>query len=338
MQVGRRAVERDGRDRIAPQVLEFPARSASEASARAAMDPTAQVFDLDEITALAKRFIDGKLYDEAIQLYEMALRHDPKNMGIQLSLAQAKRLRRHPRAGGPRSLKETIREQLRRDALDAKHFLGLAYLFADRGDEERAREYLDVAIAKDLPNPAPHKLYGRLLLKRREFARSVLQLSQAKRYNPFDREVCSLLGRARYELGDLAGALASFIDAFLLVGDNEREDAARIKDRIQELKEELSWSNERLAYVFHQRQEELRVAFDRLEWHRERFRDEHALAAAPEGPAAAIRGSGRIELAARLRQLDAWSHLSDEQIFHLTEAVAEEEHEKGALVFAEGTP
>jgi tetratricopeptide (TPR) repeat protein len=109
--------------------------------------------ELEEITALARRFIDAKRFDEAIQLYEMALRFDPRNMGIQLSLAQAKRLRRHPRGGSPRSLKETIREQLRRDALDAKHFLGLSYLFADRGDEDRAREYLEIAIAKDLPNP-----------------------------------------------------------------------------------------------------------------------------------------------------------------------------------------
>ena len=301
------------------------------------MEPTDKALDLEEITALAKRFVDGKLFDEAIQLYEMALRFDPKNMGIQLSLAQARRLRRHPRSGGPRSLKETIREQLRRDALDAKHFLGLAHLFADRGDEERAREYLEIAIAKDLPNPSPHKLFGRALLKRREFARAVLQLSQARRYNPFDREVANLLGRARYELGDLAGALAAFTDAFLLVGDHEREDAAKLKDRIQELKEELDWSNERLAYVFHQRQEELRVAFDRLEWHRERFREERLQAAVPE-PAADVRGSGRIELAARLRHLDAWSHLRDEQIFQLTEAVAEEEHDKGQQIFAEGTP
>ncbi len=300
------------------------------------MDPAPKALDLEEITALAKRFIDGKLYDEAIQLFEMALRFDPKNIGIQLSLAQAKRMRRHPRAGGPRSLKETLREQLRRDALDAKHFLGLAYLFADRADEDRAREYLEIAIAKDLPNPSPHKLFGRLLLKRREFARAVLQLAQARRYNPFDREVEQLLGRARYELGDLAGALAAFIDAFLLVGDQEREDAARLKDRIQELKEELAWSNERLAYVFHQRQEELRVAFDRLEWHRERFREERLQ---PISDARGeVRGGGRIELAARLRQLDAWSHLRDEQIFQLTEAVAEEEHEKGQQIFAEGTP
>jgi CRP/FNR family transcriptional regulator, cyclic AMP receptor protein len=295
-------------------------------------------FDLEEVTALAKRFIDGRLFDEAIQLYEMALRLDPKNMGVQLSLAQARRLRRHPRAGSPRSLKETIKEQLRRDALDAKHFLGLAHLFADRNDEERAREYLDVAIAKDLPNPAPHKLYGRLLLKKREFARAVLQFSQARRYNPFDRHVAQFLGRARYELGDLAGALSAFIDAYLLVADHEREEAAKLKDRIQEIKEELSWGNERLSYVFHQRQEELRIAFDRLEWHRERFREERAAAATPEAAAAAGRGGGRIELAARLRQLDAWGHLSDEQIFQLTECLAEEEHDKGQLIFAEGTP
>src|SRR3954454_11159422 len=50
-----------------------------------AMDPIPPAFDLEGITALAKRFIESKLYDEAIQLYEMALRFDPKNMGVQLS-------------------------------------------------------------------------------------------------------------------------------------------------------------------------------------------------------------------------------------------------------------
>ncbi len=43
--------------------------------------------------------------------------------------------------------------------------------------------------------------------------------------------------------------------------------------------------------------------------------------------------SGRLELARRLRGLDAWSNLDDEQIFHLTHAAREERCEKGTTIF-----
>jgi CRP/FNR family transcriptional regulator, cyclic AMP receptor protein len=291
---------------------------------------------LHELTELAKRFVEAKRYEEALQLFEMALRLDPRNMGVQLGLAQVRRL--YKATGGRGSPGDSLREGLRRKALDAKHFVGLAHLYAERNDEERALEYLEIAIARDLPNPAPHKLFGRLLFKRREFVRAVTQLTKAWRFNPFDREVSRLLGRCRYELADFQGALAAFVDAFLLLPQGHRREAHEIKERIQQLKERLGWGNEPLARLFHQRQEELRVAFDRLEWHRDRHRE--ARPTSDTQPVRAVRGPGRIEVAARLRQLEPWGHLSDEEVFALTEATSEEQRERGETVFAhdsEGT-
>jgi CRP/FNR family transcriptional regulator, cyclic AMP receptor protein len=288
--------------------------------------------ELDELTGLAKRFVEAKRYEEATQLFEMALRLDPANMGIQLSLAQVKRRSKTP--GGGR-LGEALREQLRRGALDAKHFIGLAQLYADRGDDDRAREYLEIAIARDLPNPASHKLFGKLMFKHREFARAVAQLARARRYNPFDREVHHLLARSRYELADYQGALTAFVDAFLVLPQGHRREADEIKERIQQLKERLGWDNEQLSRHFLERQEELRLAFDRLEWHRERHRSE--LQRSDTQPIRSVRGSGRIDLAARLRQLDPWGHLDDEQVFELTEVVHEEEPRRGEVVFAHGS-
>ncbi|HVS02216.1 MAG TPA: cyclic nucleotide-binding domain-containing protein, partial [Thermoanaerobaculia bacterium] len=294
-------------------------------------------FELQELAALAKRFVEARRLDEAVLLFELALRLDPRNMGIQLSLAQLKRQRHQPGSGsGPRTLREALQEQLRRDALDAKHFLGLARLFAARGDEPKALEYLEIATAKDLPNPALHAFAGRLLFRRHEFARAVVQLARARRYDPFDRDIALLLGRARYELADLEGALTCCIDGFLLLGDDDRGEAAELRDRIQELRDSLGWSNDHLSHLFRQRQEELRVAFDRLEWHRERFLQERD-AVRVEGPRARP-GSGRIELAARLRQLGIWSHLADEQVFQLSQAAHQEELHKGDTLFTSGTP
>jgi CRP-like cAMP-binding protein len=295
--------------------------------------------ELEELTQLARRFVEAELYDEAIQLFEVALRLDPANMGIQLSLAQVRRLRHRPGADRPKDLREGLRERIRRDAIDAKHFLGLAYLYRDRGDEERAERYLEIAIEKDLPNPVPHKLAAKLLMKRSEFSLALVRLLQARRFNPFDRETARLLARCSYETGDYKGALAGYIDAFLLLPDTRREEAGILRDWIQELRDILEWDAERLTHMFHERQEQLRILFDRLEWHRERFEEDRERADdEQELRGSSIRGGGRLELANRIRQLEPWSHLSDEQIFLLTEVVQEEEHDRGELLFAAGTP
>jgi CRP/FNR family cyclic AMP-dependent transcriptional regulator len=92
--------------------------------------------------------------------------------------------------------------------------------------------------------------------------------------------------------------------------------------------------------VFHERQEHLHTAFDRLEWHRERFLEEGHLPRGGTfyGAAPGKTAGGQIELAARLRRLKVWSQLSDEQIFKLTRAVEEELHDVGSLVFAHRSP
>ncbi|MBZ0114926.1 MAG: cyclic nucleotide-binding domain-containing protein [Thermoanaerobaculia bacterium] len=290
--------------------------------------------ELDELTHLAKRFVEGKLYDQAIQLFELALALDPKNMGVQLGLAQVKRLARGTNKPTPRLVRDSVREQIRRNALDAKHFLGLAYLYRDRGDEARAEEYLEISAAKDLPNPAPHKLYARMLFHRREYSRALVQLLKARRYNPFDRQVAVLIGRSRHELGDFEGALAAFIDAFLLLPESDREEAGKLRTWIQDLRDALEWDNDQLTALFHRRREELRIMFDRLEWHRERY---HETARLSHQERQLTRGDGRIDMAARLRQFDPWNHLSDEQLFLLTAAAHEEEFHRGEEVFAHGT-
>jgi hypothetical protein len=62
------------------------------------------------------------------------------------------------------------------------------------------------------------------------------------------------------------------------------------------------------------------TAFDRLEWHRERFLEEEGLSprACPRPPRPPARAPGQIELAARLRRIPPWSSFTDEQVFRLT--------------------
>lgn len=295
--------------------------------------------EVDEIVGLARRFAERERFEDAADLYMLALRLDPKNVGVKLGLADVRKLQRQRHAGGgtPRSLREVAREQFRRASIDAAHFLGLAHTYAERGENGRAVECLEVAIVKDSANPGPHKLLGRILFRKKRWQESAEALDKALLYNPFDREAAELLGRARYECRDLEAALRVSVHAFLLLHEGDREGTERLRRRIRTLRQILGWGGRELTRLFHERQEYLHTAYDRLEWQRERFMEKEGLgeplpAVAATGGAPA--GAGQIDLAARLRRLPIWSHLSDEQVFELTRAVREEAHDTGSLLFS----
>lgn len=299
-------------------------------------DPQGPAQDLDALTALARRFAEREMYDEAAELFLLALRLAPKNMGVKLGLAEVRKRQRQQRGGQPRSLREGLREQFRRNAIDASHFLGLAHLYAEKGENGRAMECLEVARGKDLANPSHHKLYGRILFRRKDFDGAAEELGKALRWNPFDREIAESLGRAELERQRFEAALSASVHAFLLWNEADAEGVERVRRRIQTLKQLLGWGNRELAQVFRERQEHLHTALDRLEWHRERFIEEGGLprAGAFFSPTPKKGGGGQIDLAARLRRLKIWAHLSDEQIFKLTRAVEEEVHEIGSVLFS----
>ena len=140
-----------------------------------------------------------------------------------------------------------MREGFRRNAIDAAHFLGLAHLYAEKGENARAIECLEVAKAKDLANPSNHKLHGRLLFRRRDFDGAAEEFGRALRYNPFDRETAESLGRAEYERKRFEAALGATVHAFLLLNDGDDEGVRRLRRRIQTLKQILGWGNRELS-------------------------------------------------------------------------------------------
>lgn len=287
--------------------------------------------DVAALVELARRFADRKLFDEALELFQVALRLDPRNLGIRLALARLRNLQRARRGTvEPRDPAEAVREELRRSRIDAEHFVGLAWLYAERGEEFRALECLDLARAKDPNDPANHKLAGRIHFRLQDYDTAAERMTRALRYNPFDREAAELLGQIEYERKRHSEALAATIDAFLLLPPTEEESALRLRRRIRTLRHLLGWGNAQVVALFREREENLHLAFDRLAWRREHLKGAETLAEpaplpAPEG--------GRLSIAARLRRAGAWAHMSDEQVFKLSGVAQEVELEAGATIF-----
>jgi CRP-like cAMP-binding protein/Tfp pilus assembly protein PilF len=300
-------------------------------------EPPSLTHDVQELIHLAARFSERGQHDQSADLLLLALRLDPKNLSVKLALAESRKLQRQA-GSGARSVRDMLREGFRRDAIDAAHFVGLAHLYAEKGETARAIECLEVAKAKGLANPTSHKLHGRLLFRRKDFDEAVEEFTRALRFNPFDREIAESLGRAEYERKQYEPALRATVHAFLLLNEGDEEGVRRLRLRIQTLKQILGWGNRELSQVFRERQEHVHTSFDRLEWHRERFFEQSGLlpglATLPATPPARREQGGQIELASRLRRLRPWAHFSDEQIFRLTQATEEEMHDAGSLIFA----
>ncbi|HMB53939.1 MAG TPA: cyclic nucleotide-binding domain-containing protein, partial [Thermoanaerobaculia bacterium] len=300
------------------------------------MERTLSPQDAELLTGLARRFQEDGLHHEAVQLLTVVLAAAPEDAELKQALAEARRLAHEQGTGTQRRLPDLVREQFRRDSIDGAHFLGLAHIYAERGDHAQALDCIDVAKAKDLGNPGPHKLLGRVLFRRRQYDEAATELAQALLWNPFDRETAELLGRVEFERGRRDAALAATVHAYLLVHESESEAAERLRRRVQTLRQILGWGRRELSRVFKERQETLHVAFDRLQWRRDRFLEDEGLLRR-DLPAATERPSGRsgsrIGLAARLRRIKVFAPLSDEQIFSLTAVVEEEVHSAGTTLF-----
>jgi CRP-like cAMP-binding protein/cytochrome c-type biogenesis protein CcmH/NrfG len=290
--------------------------------------------DVKELAELARRFAERKLYDEAAELFGVALRLDPRNLGLRLSLARVRRLQK---GGGRKPEKDPVeaaRDEMRRNAIDASHFVGLAWLYAEKSEEFRALECLDIARQKDPISPANFKLTARIHFRLQDYDAAAEHLRKALRYNPFDREAAELLGQIEYERKQFPEALAATIDAFLLLPAIDEERAIRLRRRIRTLKHLLSWTSKQVVSLFREREEQLHTAFDRLEWRRERFRSDEAWESLAFAALAAPKDDGgRLKIASRLRRMETWAHLSDEQVFKLSAAIEETTVEAGSLVF-----
>ncbi len=287
------------------------------------------------LLALARRLATRQHYAHAVSLCQIALDAAPSD-DVRAFLDELRPLVRSDESTP--SLDE-IKEQARRSAIDASHYLGLAALYAERGDVSEALECIQMSKEKGRMLPYPYKLHGRMLIRQRDYEGAARELRMARRLNPFDAQTGELLGRVEYERKRFVDSLEATIDAFLLLDEKSSDRARRLRRRIRTLKRVLRWDNRRLLRLFRERQENLNTAFDRLRWRRDLFLEESGLIDRSflfQGTTARTGGT-RIEIAGLMRRTPALAPLADETVFELTQFVHAETRDKGDTVYGHGS-
>lgn len=294
--------------------------------------------DTEQLVSLARQLVDRDQLEEAAELFQLAQRLDPDNLGIKLSLAQLRKKQRNRSTASQKNLGASLLEQARRDTIDAFHFFGLAALYEERGKTAQAMQCLDIAAEKTTVNPFVHKLRGKILAKDGRYEAAAAALRRGRRDNPFDREIAEILSRVEYERTRYGEALEAAMDAFWLLEPTDAEGAERLTRRIRTYLALLGLPRDQLVERFRARREQLEIAFDRLEYHRERLVDDDSPQATAQVPATPKTTSeaGRIELASRLRALPVLAPCDDTEIFQLAAIAQDTTIETGTRVFGEG--
>src|SRR5438552_2219265 len=125
-----------------------PVSSTPRARFRTVAAGASVPIDADELIALARRYTDQGMFDEAIHLYEMAEKLKPGSVAVRINLARARDLKATAEASRYETVRQDVDAQRARDEIDASQYVGLAQYYVAKDQTSKAIELLEIAKLK----------------------------------------------------------------------------------------------------------------------------------------------------------------------------------------------
>lgn len=292
--------------------------------------------EADDLLALARRYTDQEMFDEAIHLYEMAEKLKPGSVALRINIARVRDLKRQAEESRFTSLRSEVTAERARDEVESSQYIGLAEYYLAKDQLDKAIELLEIAKLKTPNNYRPYELLGRLYYSQGEWETAYDEVVKARKLNPFDRGVAEIAGRVEFELKNYEPALDAFIDSFLLSTDQKGDESEAVRRMINTLKRILSLDQKDLNARIKDRVQNLQTSTERLELRKESLfraggRELREISAKIDRVA-----EKRVDLAnaaAELRKLSVLAHMKSDQISRLSRFARIEGYVDGDYVF-----
>ncbi len=311
----------------------------SRARFRTLATETALPIDADDLMALARRYTDQGMYDEAIHLYEMAGKLKPGSVSLHINLARVRDLKKAAEESRYKDVKAEVIGERGRDEIDSSQYVGLAQYYMAKDQTAKAIELLEIAKIKTPNNYRPFEILGRLYYSQGEWDPAHEEIQKARKLNPFDRGLAEISGRIQFELKNYERSLDDFVDAFLLATDQKGESTEPVRRMINTLKRVHNIDAKDLNHRIKERVEQLQLCTERLELRKEnlfRFDPRKDLKGILQKiTRAAEKREDLITTSHDLRRLAVFQHMKDEQIFRLSRFARVEGYATGDYVFRE---
>jgi CRP-like cAMP-binding protein len=181
---------------------------------------------IDRLVAVARRLRSIGRPSEAADVIDIAAALSPS--GAAELREEAQRMR------GEDSVEDFDREFKRRN-LEASHALGMARIFENRGEFERAVEMIDLAKLRTPFNYLAYAVASYMHMRHGDADSALSEFIQARRLNPLDYRLAVETSRTALENEEFDEALDAAIDAMLLASWRSEREQQQERRRVETL-------------------------------------------------------------------------------------------------------
>jgi CRP-like cAMP-binding protein len=282
---------------------------------------------IERLVAVARKLRSIQRPSEAAQLLEIAAALSPHGASLR---EEAHRLR------GEEGIEDFDRELKRRN-LEASHALGMAHIFQNRGEFDRAVEMIDLAKTRTPFNYLAFAAAGYLYLRHGDPEAALREFSQARRLNPLDFKLAVETSRAALENESFDTALENAVDAMLLAAWRSERQLDQERRRVETLARLCNREASDMQALLNARTASLQKAADHLALSHAR------LATDPKHKShgqLSIRGreprTNLLQRANELRTMGLFRHFSDDQLISLAKLLEIQPFTNDDVIFREG--
>jgi CRP-like cAMP-binding protein len=282
---------------------------------------------VERLVAVARKLRSTHRPAEAAQLLEIAAALSPHGASLR---EEAHRLR------GEEGIEDFDRELKRRN-LEASHALGMAHIYQNRGEFDRAVEMIELAKNRTPFNYLAFAAAGYLCQRNGDPETALKEFTQARRLNPLDFRLAVETSRAALENESFETALESAIDAMLLASWRSERQLEQERRRVETLARLCHREPADVEALVRSRSAALQKAADHVALTHAR------LFSAPRTADAAVlalRGEGTrsnlLQRANELRTMGLFRHFADDQLISLAKLLEAQPFSHDEVIFREG--
>ncbi|MEJ2369027.1 MAG: cyclic nucleotide-binding domain-containing protein [Acidobacteriota bacterium] len=294
---------------------------------------------VEDFCSLADQFATQGRLEEAVTLYEKAIKLYPQNLALKINLGRMRNLRNEREEEERRSLMDKFAgERSRRDRL-AFQFESMGGIFEAQGREDRSIECLRLSVLNNPENRSARMGMARAHYRNNDFASCIRELRSILAIDPFEAEAHALLGRALFYLKNYRAALNSIVDGMILHHAAGLESPPELQEKFKYLLDRLNVKTrtDRNDLV-KSRLDLFNKCVRYLDLEKEAILGREAIRDLKDLVKPTIGEKERqdiLSVALRLRAFELVGDLSDESVFRLAKVVREMHAAAGDLIFDE---
>jgi len=220
---------------------------------------------VDDLCFLANKYVDQRMYDEAINIYESACKLFPQNLALKINLGRVKNLRRQT-LSQPEDIVDKKKVTDDKKSKFFNKFQGLGEIYSKIGRINSAKNIFELTKISNPDFYLPYLNLGMLFYEEKSFQLAIKELETCTKFNPFNEQAYNYLSLSYFYNGECHKALIAMVDALLLSGDLVKDIPTSYQQKINLIIEKIEGFTPQMRnQLIKTRREKLNALYQEME-------------------------------------------------------------------------